>query len=136
MGVVAAVWNFYAGKALQLGGQEGDLRTWVARKSESALREIVLTDDRGCGYCHYGTRSDDGFDIENIIGGARGLTQTVPRFIAPVWLRTPAFCRTPVLITASIRQSNAKNVIKVFMTHQIRVHKIRRLGVRQRIFLG
>src|SRR5205823_11891905 len=85
VGVVAAVWNFYAGKAVQMGITEAqapagpprrapgtmaaaaappptDVKSWVTQKAETALRTVVLDDKRGCGYCHNSTEADGNFD--------------------------------------------------------------------------
>jgi len=111
VGVVAAVWNFYAGKAVQSGITEAqtpastrrapgsmaaastaaptDVKGWVAQKTDAALRTVVLDDKRGCGYCHSSTAQDGSFDIGKILASATASpTQHAERFIAPVSLRT------------------------------------------------
>lgn len=111
VGVVAAVWNFYAGKAVQSGITEAqaqppsrrapgtmaaastppptDVKGWVTQKAEEVLRTVVLDDKRGCGYCHNSTAQDGSFDIGKILASAAATpTQTTERFIAPVLLRT------------------------------------------------
>ena len=93
-GVAAAVWNFYAGKALQGGVTEShgpaiirrvpgaptrgapapvavdspadNAPAWVAEKTEAALRTIVLDEKRGCAYCHFGTGHEGAFDLSGI----------------------------------------------------------------------
>ena len=113
VGVVAAVWNFYAGKAVQGGIADGknqaqpsvrpapgamqavvaqppaDVKGWVTQKAEEALRTVVLDDKRGCGYCHSSTAQDGNFDVGKILASAMASpTQAAERFIAPVSLRT------------------------------------------------
>jgi predicted CXXCH cytochrome family protein len=111
IGVVAAVWNYYAGKAIQTGTADNqaaaptrrapgvvtpasvqpqaDLRASITQKAEMALRTVVLEEKRGCGYCHFGTAADGKFDIDKIItSSVSGPTQTAQHFIAPVSLRT------------------------------------------------
>src|ERR1051325_3442509 len=113
VGVVAAVWNYYAGKALQgvlteTQGQapsparrapgsaasaaappSGDVKSWVTQKADAALRAVVLDKDRGCGYCHSSTAQDGAFDIDKILAGAiASPTQQAEPFIARVSLRT------------------------------------------------
>jgi len=94
VGVAAAVWNFYAGKALQGaitesqlpaitrrvpgaptsapasvadGPPAGNAQAWVAAKTEAALRTIVFDDKRGCAYCHLGTGPEGAFDLSSIL---------------------------------------------------------------------
>jgi predicted CXXCH cytochrome family protein len=109
VGVVAAVWNFYAGKALQIGTAQTqppptvprrapgvatpasaqpatDPQGWVAQKAEATLRTVVLDEKRGCGYCHFSTGQDGSFDVGKILAGAPN--QAPQRFIAPVSMRT------------------------------------------------
>jgi hypothetical protein len=107
VGVVAAVWNFYAGKALQLGTAQNqttaptrrapgvaipmsaqpatDVQGWVTQQANQALRTIVLDEKRGCGYCHFSTGPEGSFEIDKILASA---TTTPQHFIAPVSLRT------------------------------------------------
>lgn len=111
-GVVAAVWNFYAGKALQGGieeasapavvrraagspldpsnvAQRAEMLGWARDKAELTLRTIVLDDKRGCGYCHFGAGKDGKFDLAGALPPAMG--QPVPpnvRLVAGVDLRT------------------------------------------------
>ncbi len=111
-GVAAAVWNFYAGKALQGAIAEapapavtrrvpgapvpetpeptvGNTRQWVADKTEVALRTIVLDDKRGCAYCHFGTGRDGAFEISDLVRVGAGPPGSQPRrVVAPVVLRT------------------------------------------------
>lgn len=113
VGIVAAVWNFYAGKAIQTGINEAqapaqgparrapgsiqaaaaqpptDVKTWVTQKAETALRTVVLDDKRGCGYCHYSTQANGEFDLNKILASAgTNQPQAVQPFIAPVSMRT------------------------------------------------
>jgi hypothetical protein len=115
VGVVAAVWNFYAGKAVQTGTTEAqtqppgsvrrapgalsaaatsaappaDTKAWVTQKTETALRTVVLDDKRGCGYCHNSRQADGSFDLDKILAGiGSNPQQPVQPFIAPVSLRT------------------------------------------------
>ncbi|HEX3954196.1 MAG TPA: cytochrome c3 family protein, partial [Stellaceae bacterium] len=112
VGVAAAVWNFYAGKALQGGITEapapavvrrapgvpaqmasdtagGDARQWVADKTEAALRTIVFDQKRGCAYCHYGAGPGGEFDVSSLVPMGAGPPGPAPgRIVAPVALRT------------------------------------------------
>lgn len=120
-GVAAAVWNFYAAKALQGGiaepassevtrrlpgapariaveTPEGNPQAWVAAKTEAALRTIVFDEKRGCGYCHFGTGPGGTFDLSEALkihpGGpaaTAGDAAKAPHIIAPVLLRTRFF---------------------------------------------
>jgi predicted CXXCH cytochrome family protein len=112
IGVAAAVWNFYAGKAVQGGMVEtppapvtrrapgapvrmtaadsptGNTQQWVAEKTEAALRTIVLDDKRGCAYCHFGTGADGAFAVADLVKVGAGPPGPAPeRIVAPVVLR-------------------------------------------------
>ncbi len=112
-GIAAAVWNFYAAKALQGGIAEppapavsrrvpgaptlavadkpdsGNPQAWVAARTEAALRTIVFDEKRGCGYCHFGTGPEGAFDLTNAFGSGAGPPHPpTARIIAPVVLRT------------------------------------------------
>jgi predicted CXXCH cytochrome family protein len=111
-GVAAAVWNFYAGKALQGGIAEsqgpvtqrrmpgastatvagslaGNAQAWVTEKTEAALRTIVFDEKRGCAYCHVGTGPQGAFDLSGVLPvGASPPGQAPRRIVAPVVMRT------------------------------------------------
>jgi predicted CXXCH cytochrome family protein len=110
VGVATTVWNFYAGQAVQGGiadpdapevlrrapgsltAAQGnqmpkDVREWVARKSEAALRTIVLDDKRGCAYCHLGTGPEGRIDTAKVIAAAPATPDPAQPFIAPVQMR-------------------------------------------------
>lgn len=105
LGLVAAVWNFYAGKLLQGGVAEAPVpapapavlrrvpgspgtaapsadgatdaapAAWVAAKTQAALQTIILDKRQGCAYCHYGRGSEGTFDLS----GALPVGTTQPR---------------------------------------------------------
>lgn len=115
-GVVAAVWNYYAGLAMQ-GGKDAastpavpapssverrgaglplppgpsaapaDIIAWVTAKSSEALG-LVLDDKRGCAYCHFGTGPAGAFDSKKILASALPPKADMPHYIASVELRT------------------------------------------------
>jgi len=114
-GVAAAVWNFYAGKALQGGMTQtpapapavlrlapGEAApetgaglpatgasSWVTAKTEAVLRTIVFDDKRGCGYCHFGTGPNGAFDLSSILPVGPGPPRQAPgRIVAPVLLQS------------------------------------------------
>lgn len=97
-GVIAAVWNYYAGLALRQGtgsspapapqGQAmerrgagmpappapgatpGDTQAWVTAQASTALRTVVFEERRGCAYCHYSTASDGAWNVDKILAQA------------------------------------------------------------------
>jgi len=109
-GIVAAVWNYYAGLALQ-GAKDApaapgverrgigmptepapaapppDTLPWVTAKATAALG-IVLDDKRGCAYCHFGTGPQGVFDTKKILANDLPPKSDTAHFIAPVELRT------------------------------------------------
>jgi predicted CXXCH cytochrome family protein len=112
-GVIAAVWNFYAGQALR-GGKTApevpepppverrgagmpapsepspppaDTEAWVTAMSAAALR-IVFDERRGCAYCHYGMGADGVFDADKILANALPPAANPPHVVAPVQLLT------------------------------------------------
>lgn len=113
VGVIAAVWNYYAGLVLRDGttaapipaaapverrgaGQPAppsaapapsDTQGWVTAKSVTALR-VVFDDRRGCAYCHYSTAADGAWDTDKILAGALPPKANPPRVVAPVMMRT------------------------------------------------
>lgn len=113
IGVIAAVWNYYAGLALQAGtaspaaaapqaverrgagmpappapgAPPADTRAWVTARSEAALR-IVFDDKRGCAYCHYGTGPQDAFDTDAVLANALPPKANPAPVVAAVSLRT------------------------------------------------
>jgi hypothetical protein len=111
-GVIAAVWNYYAGLALQggasppapasapverrgagapptppSGSPPADIKAWVTAKSMAALR-IVFDDRRGCAYCHYSTGDNGAWDTDKLLAGALPPKAEAPHVVAPVVLRT------------------------------------------------
>jgi predicted CXXCH cytochrome family protein len=111
-GVIAAVWNYYAGLALQGGASSSTPTTapverqgagappsappsaspagnqaWVTEKSTVALR-IVFDERRGCAYCHYSTGDKGAWDTGKILAGALPPKAEAPHVVAPVVLRT------------------------------------------------
>jgi predicted CXXCH cytochrome family protein len=110
-GVAAAVWNYYAGKALQgdmpepqprtaprripgaptaVAAEAGaaSAQTWVTERTEAALRTIVFDDKRGCAYCHFGTGPEGTFDLSGVLPIGAGAPRPAPgRIVAPVVLR-------------------------------------------------
>jgi len=112
VGIEAAVWNFYAGKALQGGlTDQSDLlparrvpgaplrsaadssamspQQWVAQKTEATLRTIVFDKNRGCAYCHYGTGPNGDFQMPEL-GKMENGPPTPPsgHLVAPVSLQS------------------------------------------------
>ena len=113
VGMIAAVWNYYAGLALRDGaaaapipaaapverrgaGQPAspsaappptDTQGWVTAKSLTALR-VVFDDRRGCAYCHYSTTADGAWDTDKILADALPPKANPPRVVAPVMMRT------------------------------------------------
>ena len=113
-GVIAAVWNYYAGLALQGGTPpdgpaappverrgagmptppaptlpSSDIAAWVTAKSVAALR-IVFDERRGCAYCHYGTDAgpQGAWDTDKILAAALPPKANPAPLVAPVSLRT------------------------------------------------
>jgi hypothetical protein len=112
-GVIAAVWNYYAGLALQgktstttpalapaverrsagmpapptPSPPPADTEAWVTAKSMAALR-IIFDERRGCAYCHYGKGADGAFDTDKVLADALPPKANPPRVIAPVMMRT------------------------------------------------
>ncbi|HWB47917.1 MAG TPA: cytochrome c3 family protein [Stellaceae bacterium] len=113
VGVIAAVWNYYAGLALRGGAAAapipaaapadrrgagmpappaaapppGDTQGWVTAKSLEALR-IVFDERRGCAYCHNSTAADGAWNTDKILAGALPPKADPPHVVAPVMLRT------------------------------------------------
>jgi hypothetical protein len=113
-GVIAAVWNYYAGRALQGGSTSApatptappaerraagaapppaptppptDTEGWVTAKTTAALR-TVFDDKRGCAYCHYSTAENGAWDVDKILGQALPPKANPPHVVAPVVLQT------------------------------------------------
>jgi predicted CXXCH cytochrome family protein len=105
-GIVAAVWNFYAAKSLQGGGAAEPatfrraagapapvrqapetVQAQIGQKAESALRDVIFDEKRGCGYCHYGTGPQGAFETAKMIPAAITSGER-PHFIAPVLLQS------------------------------------------------
>jgi hypothetical protein len=112
-GVIAAVWNYYAGLALQgdtpapaastapqierrsagaaappvPGPPPADSQGWVTAKSAAALR-IVFDDRRGCAYCHYSRSTDGAWDTDKILANSLPPKADTPHVVAPVMMRT------------------------------------------------
>ena len=112
-GVIAAVWNYYAGLALQGGATAlgapasppverraaglpppptpspppADTQAWVTAKSTVALR-LVFDERRGCAYCHYGMSADGAFETDKILAAALPPKANPAPVVAPVSLRT------------------------------------------------
>jgi len=112
-GVITAVWNYYAGLALQ--GEKpsptpasapqlerrsagaaapppstpppADSVGWVTAKSMAALR-IVFDDRRGCAYCHYARTADGDWDTEKLLTNALPPKADMAHVVAPVMMRT------------------------------------------------
>jgi predicted CXXCH cytochrome family protein len=109
VGVVAAVWNFYAGKAVQgtlaepvsmrsPGGQPNpaqpagaltpETRKLIASKTEAALN-VILDPKRGCAYCHFGMGAQGAIDVSAILPADSAMpTAATAHFIAPVTLQS------------------------------------------------
>ena len=112
-GVIAAVWNYYAGLALR-GGTDAapmlpsapserrgagmsappappppptDTPAWVTAKSMTAL-QIIFDDKRGCAYCHYSTTTNGDWDTPKILAGALPPKANPPHVVTPPILRT------------------------------------------------
>ncbi len=106
-GIVAAVWNFYAGKALQggivepsapavirqapgspppdSGAPQPAIQSWVARQADTALRGVILDDKRGCAYCHFGTGPQGAFETAKFLPSPMApVAPTQMRVVAPV----------------------------------------------------
>lgn len=111
-GVIAAVWNFYAGLALHGGMSDeppaspaverrgagnappaapsallGDAQAWVATKSATAVK-IIFDPKRGCAYCHYSTAADGAWNIEKMLSDAMAPAAPPAHVVAPVVLRS------------------------------------------------
>jgi Cytochrome c3/Cytochrome c7 and related cytochrome c len=133
-GVIATVWNFYAGLALQDGkaatpstpamspverraaGSPAppapspppiDTQAWVNAKTMTALR-VVFDDKRGCAYCHYSTSANGAWDVDKILGEALPPKANPPHVVAPVILRT-RFLPNAVFDHASHRGMTCEN---------------------------
>jgi len=111
-GIVAAVWNYYAGKALQGAAsaptpvpsveRQGagtpppaapsgppNAETWVREHTEAALRGVVLEPKRGCGYCHFGTGPNGAFEIDKFLPSPMAPTATARvQIVTPVIMET------------------------------------------------
>jgi hypothetical protein len=115
IGVIAAVWNYYAGLALQGGATAspaqatplverraaggsapaaaapipppGDSEGWVTAKTGAALR-VVFDEKRGCAYCHYSTGDNGAWDVDKILGQALPPKANPPHVVAPVMMLT------------------------------------------------
>lgn len=108
-GIAAAVWNFYAGKALQgtvgkappapavlrlapgdkaAAAASTDALSWVREKTEAALRTVIFEAKRGCAYCHFGTGADGKFDLSGVLPVGTTAPGPAPsRLVAPVLLQ-------------------------------------------------
>lgn len=104
-GIVSAVWNFYAAKALQGGmvqpatlrraaGMNGpsapmpaNAADWISQKTQSALA-LIFDEKRGCGYCHYGSAANGGFDTAHMVQAAASAEDKHPAFVVPVRLQS------------------------------------------------
>ena len=114
-GVIAAVWNYYAGVALQNGAATSPSASatpaverraagnppsvaepapppagtegWVTAKTATALR-VVFDEKRGCAYCHYSTGDNGAWDVDKILGQALPPKANPPRVVAPVVMLT------------------------------------------------
>lgn len=113
-GVIAAVWNYYAGLALQdakppvpsapatppadrraagapapaaAPSPSTNAEGWVSTKTMAALR-VVFDEKRGCAYCHYSTGENGAWDIDKVLGGALPPKANPPHVVAPVVLQT------------------------------------------------
>jgi predicted CXXCH cytochrome family protein len=110
-GIVAAVWNFYAGKALQgalpipampppverraagapppTESPPADTQAWVRERAEAALRGVVLDPKRGCAYCHFGTGPDGAFETSRFLPAPMMPAASAQmRIVAPVLMET------------------------------------------------
>jgi hypothetical protein len=113
-GVIAALWNYYAGLALQGGASNSpsapatppverraagtpapsapaappaDTEGWVTAKTAAALR-VVFDEKRGCAYCHYSTGENGGWNVDKILAQALPPKANPPHVVAPVLLPT------------------------------------------------
>ena len=111
-GVIATVWNYYAGLALQGGAASttpagtaverraagmpappvpspppADTRAWVTAKSATALR-VVFDEKRGCAYCHYSTGDKGAWDVDKILADALPPKANPAHVVTPVVMRT------------------------------------------------
>lgn len=128
-GVIAAVWNYYAGLALRDGASAapisattpverrgagmtapaaaspppGDTQGWITAKSMTALR-VVFDDKRGCAYCHYSTSADGAWDTDKILTGA------LPPKADPAHVVTPPMLRTRFLPQAYFDHSSHRGM--------------------------
>ena len=112
-GVIAAVWNYYAGLALQgdaatspstpaapaverraagtpaaaaSAPAHADTQAWVTAKTAAALR-VVFDERRGCAYCHYSTAENGAWDVDKILAQALPPKANPPRVVTrPVLL--------------------------------------------------
>jgi predicted CXXCH cytochrome family protein len=108
-GIVAAVWNYYAGKALQ-GAMPApatpavtrrtpgtpptpadlpkDALAWVAQRADAALRGVILDDKRGCAYCHIGTGPQGRFETATFLPAPMASKPAAQmRIVAPVMMQ-------------------------------------------------
>lgn len=110
-GVIAGVWNYYAGLALQGGAAAApaapptdrraagappppaaspapaDTQAWVTAKTGAALR-VVFDEKRGCAYCHYSTGERGAWDVDKILADALPPKANPAHVVTPVVLRT------------------------------------------------
>ena len=76
-GVIAAVWNDYAGRALRAGAAASpapspaptDIQAQVSAQAAAALR-VVFDEKRGCALCHYSTGDNGTWDASKILADA------------------------------------------------------------------
>ena len=113
-GIVAAVWNYYAAKALvggpapadpapppvarqaagaapppAMAAPPDDVRGRVAAAARSALRNVILDDKRGCAYCHFGTGTNGAFEPDKFLPMPMSPVATRQiRIVAPVLMET------------------------------------------------
>jgi hypothetical protein len=113
VGVIAAVWNYYAGLALRDGASAApipaaspverrgagqpppapgapppaDTPGWVTAKSVTALN-VVFDERRGCAYCHDSTAANGAWDTDKMLADALPPKANPPHLVAPVMLRT------------------------------------------------
>jgi predicted CXXCH cytochrome family protein len=118
IGVIAAVWNYYAGQVLRSGpgggiGAPAPTEPSVERRApgmpapapaptaalpsdaqafvkerSTAALRIVFDDKRGCAYCHYGMGPAGAFDTNAILASALPPKPETPHFVAGVSMRT------------------------------------------------
>jgi predicted CXXCH cytochrome family protein len=115
VGVVATVWNYYAGLAVQGGTTASATPTtppierrgagmpappastpsapppnntegWVTAKSKAAL-QFIFDDKRGCAYCHYSTSADGAWDADKILANALPPKANAAHFVMRPMLR-------------------------------------------------